>query len=1279
MASPEALQPFVVVLQALDTVMAAYSANIRVLEAIAEGEALIRAAFESLSARLAAGLVFQEAVSELVGAYLTDSAHLLFHSNLRRMIDSYGIAPYLDDALSRAEVTNDPFPTQFPLPYSAAWFRTQADRLGSSTLRGLEQPPPESGFAGWQAEVVDAFYDRGDFQRPAFPDSYEAGALLITVQAVDPKELFDKFSGLIRLLTKKPAELVLPRISRFVSDMWNSIDMWQYGSMATAQYIRPHLTAGSWSTSPDFVRVGTQDLIPLIGDVMLDFRGASAAFSVDPPSSKALEDFARGLGEFVERFERVYGQMLASLNTVVALMSQPGFSRLWIPVEAGGSERIVQEILAAESTRKDVQRVVDGGLTGASGHERGAFITYEQAIAAQTLDASFRFKPAENMLVAGAVIVLNKGPLATLIESAFAPKQEDRDESDGIGPPAFAGDLFEASALAVRTISAAGLPSSDWQDSRTIIPTRRGGRNPTDQEPSWVEAPIVQESPVGPTQRPGGSVAVRSRQPRATAFRSRDGVALQIVRPGATRNTVLRRDGSTTEAPVLGAETRPADLTAATVMSLVSPTTAPTVTAPGIPWACFGSRAPVGEAPPAAEEVPQSMLPMSALTRGWEAYDQVPVVVDVDVEPGTGAFTSVALDALVVGTYGYAGMAAHMLDLTPAKKPWWLDLVVEWTTYDPGGSTTRSAAVRVQVMEVLGAPGATRFTTSPALPSYPVVAASAYSDGIVWAGQALGLPAGLEARTGTGGRADFVEQQASGVSFESLASWRRALSDEPDEGLLPTLQAHALGVLVDSDTGQVGRRRAAILARKTNSGLPGLVYLSATHPTLGAWEPVHATHPLPSSALATAEELFTGDDFRPAPLRATGGAWGRAADPVSFPYYVLSPEGTAGGVTAEDYLSSRLPELVEDSRLLSTHVLSAFRVGLGVVSGATVSVPPAAPASTATIVTLDAASGIWTAHTDAVDPAALDGGTAIPTPAFAAAYAGVPWAVDLTWDTLTGAVVGAALLPTVRRTAQANALYDGKQPVDPGIADAFLTNPGAAIEARYGAGASGDSIFSVSGRADGETAWVDLPQLLGTSRRTEEEQGYSATLTFIPMQEWVGRGSTWTLLETASHLLVVRSGGPCFLEVFEKDLLSSDIVRRTSVAIPDPVPGRRYQAAMSVEPFTATVKGIWRQADDDTSEEVTYSDVAADTQIVGVADAYPYPRALDGYPLTGATIRVGRPLPPILLEARLAVPYVDSVTIYIAGAPAQQSWAIGTLPLALLAVEAAPTPALSAP
>ncbi len=1229
----------------VDQALVAYSSAADVVGAVAEAEAYARAFFESLSVRAGANLVISEALSEIVGAYLTDGAHLLVHTNLNRLIDKFGVAPFLEDAGVQETVTTDPVPTQFPLPYTANWFATQADRLGSSTLRGLEQPPIESGFAGWQETVIDAFYDLGDFQRPRYDASQEVGALLVTGQATDLTTLYDLMGGLEQLFSRMPEEMALPQVSQLFKDLTSPLLMQSLGPAATSSYIRPHLSQQNWSTSPDFVRVSSRDLIPLIGDVLFDIDLFSRQLSVPYPTSGALSAFAESLQAYVDAGAGLISVALGYLNTLLSLLSLEGYSRLWVPVEAGGSDRIVQVIQDAEDTRRDLQRVV---IPSNSGFGRNELITFEQAQAARAVDTGFVAHPTENQLIAGAVMVFNKGPLASLIESLLAPKEDDAAENDGgaparnpvsVDPPRTVGTR---DPVDVRT-------RRQGEEGEPVVSV--GPANPTDQERTgWVQGAVRSGRPVG-ASADTGDLTPLCPTPGTTSFAVRTNTALQVVPPNTARGVLVRRGEETVPSVYFSSESRPARLVAQQA-DHSAPSEHINPLLPSVPWAGLGSRMPIGALPGSAEGNAARLLPMSSYQKAWETYLVDPQgFSDITVNPGGTTFSSAQFEAALAGL-GYSGGILR-------PKDWWLDVTIAWARYAPAETLTRTAVVRVRIDRIDDASGSAVFTTEPALPCYPVISSSSGLSGVFWSGESLAF---RRAVTSGADRDTFVRGGAPGVTFESVCGWRRN-RDTPDEGLLLTLQSECMGVLVDSDTAQAGRKRQVWLVQDTDRPVPGIDF-SASKPLLDS-EPIHSDVPLVGSYLHSAETPPTSDTFTLTPALAARDAFVRADQPNDFTYYLFDPS-LASSTSSERYMSERLPKACGDTRVLTAHAPRSVLVGLGTVSSGSIGVPAAAQSTAQAILVLDVSTGQWTEVPGAADAAALASGNVLPTPSFVSTYSGIPWAVSLEWGDSSD--LAATLIPAARQGASTFQRYRGHLLSAPAQGDEVLTTHGSPISARFGAVVSGEAAMSSSGRVGAASAWAGLSSLVGTSRLPKAEQGRELSLTFTCLGPWEGRDGVWTLVESASHVLTLVSGDVCTLRAYERDLLTERLVLRAEVAVPFPVPGRRYQAALRVDPASTSVSVVWRQADSDDSASPAYADVVSASVTVASSDPYPYTRALDGYPLTGATIRLGRPFPPAMTVARSASAYVDEIETYHAGVSTTENWSLGSLPLAFISV-----------
>jgi hypothetical protein len=713
----------------------------------------------------------------------------------------------------------------------------------------------------------------------------------------------------------------------------------------------------------------------------------------------------------------------------------------------------------------------------------------------------------------------------------------------------------------------------------------------------------------------------------------------------------VRRGDTVDSLPYLSSESRPARLTAGSsthqepddeISSSVS-----------APWAGIGSRSPVGELPATAEGNAARLIPMSSFQKEWSAYLLEPrEYTDLVIAPGGATFTSAQFEADLVAL-GYGGGV-----VMPTS--WWLDVTVLWARHAPAEVITRRAVVRTAVERIDDSSGTAVFSASPALPCYPMIASSSSLQAVFWAGDSLAFRRTVADGSGGTDRDAFVRNGASGITFESVCGWRRSTSSDLD-GLLTSLQAECLGSIVDADSAQVGRKKPVYLSQNTARAVPGITYTSAAHPSLGYDEPLHSD--------STTEAVVTGDAITLSPALSARDAFVRAEAPSTFTYYAFSQGGVTDPVSSENYLSERPPKGSGDARMLSAHAPRTVFVGLGLVPAAPVSIslPQGTQSESQAIVVLDEATGLWEEVADA-SSVPLAGGGVVPTPGFCAAYTNRPWAAALTWK--DDSDLSATLVPASRVSAQSGARYQGQLTDTPSVADEVLTLPGTPISARFGSVSPGEAAMASSGRVAASSAWLDAANLVGTSRLPAAEQGREVSLTFVCMGPWEGRDGVWTLVESPSHILTLVTGATCALRAYERDLLTDRRVLRASVSIPFPAPGRRYRASLQVDPNTRSVGVVWLQADSDTDADPTYTSIASLPVTVPLDDPYPYPRALDGYPLTGATIRIGRPFPPVMTTARSAAAYVDTVETYHAGVSTTENWPLGSLPLAFISATA---------
>ena len=182
----------------------------RIVARATEAQAFIDNLRLLISGRFLAGQSYQAVLTDLLGGLLNDSAYFISHTNLGRVIERYGIGPYLDHGDAYFEtLSEEPVPTLNRTVTQDFLQRMEGQyvRLGSSVLNTLRNEERFDGFQEWIDDITFAFDDTGDFQRPIYADGEELGGILLTVEAQDPEELFDKYNALRSVFTRQPPRL----------------------------------------------------------------------------------------------------------------------------------------------------------------------------------------------------------------------------------------------------------------------------------------------------------------------------------------------------------------------------------------------------------------------------------------------------------------------------------------------------------------------------------------------------------------------------------------------------------------------------------------------------------------------------------------------------------------------------------------------------------------------------------------------------------------------------------------------------------------------------------------------------------------------------------------------------------------------------------------------------------------------------------------------------------------------------------------------------------------
>lgn len=1266
--SPQALRQFTDVLQFLDNSLTAFNATARVQRAIAQAELYYRLATEPFGARHIIGGAISDRISNLLGDLLDDSAFFLTHSNLRTLIERYGIAPYLGAENARKRLYEDPVPTQYPTPYTAQWFRTQAARLGSSTLEGLEQPPLESGFQTWQQEVVDAFFDTGDFQRPVYESDQRLAALLITTQSLDPQALFDQLATLIRIFTREPAEIQLPRFSRNLKPGLNLQNALNFKEAFASERIKTVLNAERFNTTPDFVRVSTADFIPLLGDPLLTLGSFLDVFLPQAPQIKGLEEFSNSIVDFIENIEDRVSAATELATQLEALLEQPGFSRLWIDLDVGGTDRIVSEIEAAASTREDLQRLrvpteaatfSDAGIEGLflGPYQNNDIVTLTEAQAAKAAFPQIQFTPVENLLVAGVVVVFHEGPLAELMQQLFRPDDNDRNgtlSSERFGRPVVPGTP-DVVAVPVET----GVPSD-----RVVGPVG-GPVNPGEIERAGTDVPLRGERPAGIGEVLSPGLELRCPTPRATAFVTDSKPAIQLVPGGAPRATELRRVDSGVISDrsagfVVASESYGVELEVSG--SAVQEPERTFVIGDDMPWTRPPERLPIGVADITPESVPAAHVPATPWFGLWQDYGQDPVRCGIELVDGGRFFTSSDLDAVVTGL-GYTTGSLGPSSLLAGEEPWLLDVDVAFQTWVGTTPRTRLVRTRVEIVEINDSSGPITYRVFPSLPCYPVTASNSL-DAVVYALRDVGFPRVPVAGTG---REAVIRSNSPGLTFGSQIGLRPGDILRETGPLTSGLRVSVGGCIVDADSYRFGTPQSIEVGVDTDVVPPQLQISAASPVRVEAGDRLHPRVPLRQQPLRAATDADPGDVIEATPNIAHTQAFLRADAAETYRRWGNT---LATDPSSERSVSDRFGAGADDVAVLVAHATRWVRIGLGSVSSAPRDVPAGIVSTDFRIVVRDTATGIWRVVEDAVEAADVGSGVITPVAAFVLVYAGEDWAIELEWDPLSQDVEAVAF-PYLRDTVSTQPTY--QQGIgDPLRGDYFVTS-GDPVMCRSGACTSADAFFSGAGRMDAEVAWAAVAGMVDVSRDALNEQSRSLELEGYVSGPWVGRPGRWVLLETPTHRVVYVHDATSRIELFERTLPDEILARRAVLEIPDPLPGLRHLLRVRVEPEVSTVTLGWRYDTDPDAETPTYAPELVATAVIAPGAPYPYVRALDGFPLSGATIRIGSAPSPVLTQMRQQ-PYLVTESVVLDQQSSQSTavpFYLGTPPFAILRIEAA--------
>lgn len=420
-------------------------------------------------------------IREQVQDVLTDNGYFIQYSNFRQLVDRFGVGALVDsteaslDAYENEDLSRIPgVRSTFPPRQQVTGGRVGSLFVNSSGFREIRESKSRravysaldlaqgdrfESFESWLLPVLEAFYDVGDDQRPRWSPDDKVGGIIFTVEGSNLTEVQDRYKRLIGLFSNLSAPTLLPALNfkdildseliQNISDIRDARDagkinqaeqIWRLANLFQTQALQPvffeDLGTRTFTTSPDFLRAGTADLIPLLGRLydLLDIL--AGLISPTLPFSFSLDKLAQSQTAFLAQLIEGLQNAEELLQSIIDIFELAGVSRLYVPLEKRTTNELVQEIYEATPTRNDLVRVYNndvGAQFGGLPLFPGQLINQSQADDLVRNYPGLQIGPPGNVLVAGVGIFYTEGPLARLIESFFAPKAEDFDETDG-GP-----------------------------------------------------------------------------------------------------------------------------------------------------------------------------------------------------------------------------------------------------------------------------------------------------------------------------------------------------------------------------------------------------------------------------------------------------------------------------------------------------------------------------------------------------------------------------------------------------------------------------------------------------------------------------------------------------------------------------------------------------------------------------------------------------------------------------------------------------------------------------
>lgn len=1287
--SPESLRDLLDILRQARDFLQVLDPIAQGLSTVAEIEIRLTEIFQILSTPRALGLVLSELLMEFLKQYLTDGVYFIQHGNTRELFERTGTAQFIEgmenyireadlQGLAAREGELSSFvqfgPEADPQQGAFQSYRRYPEIIqGQLDARRREavrsaldafQDTEFNAFNDWLAPILAAFYDPGDPNKPVVFDQDKIGGFLFAIQGEDPIEVYDSFLRLKTVFEEVTTEHL--DFSDIVEDLdknlgldtiehWNLQDSLQWNGVNSP--LRPFIMP-RYSSSPDFERLSSAEVLPFLGNFLLDMKNLVEFAGLPYPENFSLLTIAERLAEKIRKYLEMFDRTVDFLTRVADIMDLAQVWRLHIEPEAGGLDHLVNRIETAK--RDDTVRITWGtihagvnddgspslteyrygritalptdttGIPSYSGQQvndwmkRSELLQLDDEFAAAGRDGfnysdprvyragetirksyaegiqaafpSLSFGPPGNLLIYGVGIFFVEGALSRLFANLFAPTEEDWQEYLCDGPEA----QVPIDAVTEGVSDFASLPPDNAIDRDGTV-GETGVDTPVDNADSdtSVNAGLDLGTPADANVIIDAIVPPERLLRRLDRYGSSRSIepdyrAIVSVPPAQARNAWI-----TEKYPLLGGATLPLGDDGSTW-------TTTRMVASGVRSNIPHSDVQISRQIALYSELPTENYKIEASGSPSQPTD---TFVGGTILPGGCAIDSLSLWTILDGL----GFPAVLLN-----EKYYIDVGVPW--FDGSLRYIRTSPTMIDP-----SPGSTVYVY-PALPSAPLVTLGGIVTGAVFVDEEPCLtiqPSSPAPET------SVIAQSCPGVSFDLAASWKKNATTRLsviDAAMPCGLQAISAGHVIDVNNDEWGSYQSIDVVTGTNAR-----ELDITSGSISGDSQVRDVSQM---------QEFPNLDLRIEGVLSSGNtALAKDVQSLTELGQTINANGSAtlysmerdGAVYTPPTESTPINNLW---RVLSCVAPSLVRIGIGPVSTSPVTVY-ARPSSWRHLLIRNA-DGSMTQ----LDLSVLDGGLPDDVLGETGLLPNKSWqvVVDSATDSSYGGLDAYLVINSQFSSYVSDEVsYDRHRPyaqfnpfIRTSLGDEDIWEDGDHLIlsgrpwARAGIGSAGMSVFGGCDPVDSGSIWYEtLPKTSRMSLRPSADlRGGGVALEYItarPTYEF--KIGTYVMLLGGSHRVVLTlTSTQQQFALEEKNILTGTWYERTTISANHSESGVHVGIVVDVVPAQNRLSLMLS-----TKQAGVWSQQALSTVTINSGDANPTVRTLEGLKEAGGAWRIGKP------------------------------------------------------